>query len=291
MITKARTVTHYHHGGNKFSVGETIQTKSGLEFELISISKVDGHWGFEILKEGCTFASWYRYLILGKPRFFKIRTNPCGESIKQEGLYPLSSRWESTSGARFTLDQTMKYGNIENSFDYLNPKRIGFIFPDKRIYISGYAEDPLNITEAEFKKLTGTITFSRVSDLCRTAKVEKIAAPASIIQKVPTLCILCIANPLRRDCACLGKLTPRIKKTAAKINPILIRKGWDNILIKNRLAYLHADSNTVIRYAHKSWSWTGDCNPKTGKRRNEFAHLDDAEALMKRVEDILGCSS
>lgn len=98
------------------------------------------------------------------------------------------------------------------------------------------------------------------------------------------LCILCQANPAR-FCDCNKPKPDNLKTT--ELPSIVLRQGWDNILYKNKLAYLHMDSDTVIyAYSHKATSWYWNSKFDTnGKQQSKSANT--ALALMKQVEDYL----
>lgn len=104
------------------------------------------------------------------------------------------------------------------------------------------------------------------------------------------LCVRCQANPLRRDCECLGFLTERaVKKSNVRI--MISRRGWDNIKVGNNYGYLHMNSDTKIIDDGIRFQWTSKRNPESGRATVLYSKIGaisplelmlKAEALMER---------
>ena len=75
------------------------------------------------------------------------------------------------------------------------------------------------------------------------------------------------------------------------ISEPVARKGWDNIVYGDKLAYLHCVTNTIIyrkSFSSTDWYWQNKrFNPETGKQ--DSFRDSDVTKLMEKVESYF-CS-
>lgn len=214
-----------------------------------------------------------------------------------QSKYPLGSKWKKASTGEYLTLVKCDNAPYDRRKDYLNPKRIGLIIDAHKnsrthnpYWTTFTVADPNNITDAEWMKIEDE-TFVRVDKNLppiKKAPLTKNMSSTEIkstnrVSKSP-LCVKCQANPLRRNCGCLGPMVPREKKKPK----MFVRKGWDNIAINyaERKAYLHADSQTILFRRKGAWHWKGEFFPG-GEQQFLINAADDPSTIMKVVEEIL----
>jgi hypothetical protein len=298
-MMKAATIKSVVLNGVTFGVGDTIKfTTSVLSKKIITEILCDKNHKYFFYVGNIKYSAirqdgqnYFEIVEKAEPEEKPIKNNEAGT-----GSYPLGSKWRKQNVVNeiWILSKTSTHdfkGGREK--EYKQPNRVSLMRADSRnekkfvAWCSVKVFDPDNITDTEFLALQGSGIFVRVVD--KVDETDPVKAIETNSVSKSSLCVKCQANPMRRNCECLGAMPVRPSKKP-KPEPI-IRKGWDNVCIREKYgtSYLHVQSDTLVIHKNSRWEWESDYDAKTGKRTYFFANkkTNDVVELMQRVEDYL----